>query len=132
MRKKNRMDQTENECKTITRAAGSDGKPETVATKIVGKTKTAGAAEIACKTKNAAASGERSLTKNGGATESVGKTKTAAASGELSLTKNGGATESVGKTKNAATSGNGSLTKKAALNPVAALALCALLWSFGV
>lgn len=66
------MNSTENECKTITRAAGSDGKPET-----------AGAAEIACKTKNAAASG------------------------------------------------NGSLTKKPAMNPVAALALCALLWSFG-
>lgn len=61
MRKKNRMNSTENECK-----------PET-----------AGAAEIACKTKNAAASGERSQ------------------------------------------------TKKPALNPVAALALCALLWSFG-
>ena len=71
MRKKNRMDQTENECKTITRAAGSDGKPETAAT------------EIACKTKMAAASGELSQ------------------------------------------------TKKPALNPVAALALCALLWSFG-
>ena len=66
------MNSTENECKTITRAAGSDGKPET-----------AGAAEIACKTKNAAASGELSL------------------------------------------------TKKPAMNPVAALALCALLWSFG-
>ena len=72
MQKKNRMNSTENECKTITRAAGSDGKPET-----------AGAAEIACKTKNAAASGELSL------------------------------------------------TKKPAMNPVAALALCALLWSFG-
>lgn len=72
MRKKNRMNSTENECKTITRAAGSDGNPET-----------AGAAEIACKTKNAAASGERSQ------------------------------------------------TKKPAMNPVAALALCALLWSFG-
>ncbi|MBQ4014678.1 MAG: DMT family transporter [Treponema sp.] len=80
------MNSTENECKTITRAAGSDGKPETVAaeTGIVSKPKTAG-----------------------GATESVGKTKMAAASGELSL------------------------TKKPALNPVAALALCALLWSFG-
>lgn len=66
------MNSTENECKTITRAAGSDGNPET-----------AGAAEIACKTKNAAASGERSQ------------------------------------------------TKKPAMNPVAALALCALLWSFG-
>ena len=86
MQKKNRMNSTENECKTITRAAGSDGKPETVAaeTGIVSKPKTAG-----------------------GATESVGKTKMAAASGELSL------------------------TKKPALNPVAALALCALLWSFG-
>ncbi|MBQ3837339.1 MAG: hypothetical protein II814_09460, partial [Treponema sp.] len=79
------MNSTENKCKTITRAAGSDGKPETVAaeTGIVSKPETAGAAEIACKTKNAAASG------------------------------------------------NGSLTKKPALNPVAALALCALLWSFG-
>ena len=45
--------------------------------------------------------------------------------------KTAGATESVGKAKNAAASGNGSLTKKPALNPVAALALCALLWSFG-
>ncbi|MBQ9625925.1 MAG: hypothetical protein IJR40_01995, partial [Treponema sp.] len=79
------MNSTENECKTITRAAGSDGKPET-----------AGAAEIACKTKTA-----------------------------------GGATESVGKTKNSAASGERSLTKKPALNPVAALALCALWWSFG-
>ena len=79
------MDQTENGCKTITRAAGSDGKPETVAaaTENECKPETAGAAEIACKTKNAAASGERSL------------------------------------------------TKKPAMNPVAALALCALLWSFG-
>ena len=66
------MNSTENDSKTITRAAGSDGKPETA-----------------------------------GATESVGKAKNAAASGELSL------------------------TKKPALNPVAALALCALLWSFG-
>ena len=72
MQKKNRMNSTENECKTITRAAGSDGKLETA-----------------------------------GATDSVGKAKNAAASGELSL------------------------TKKPALNPVAALALCALLWSFG-
>lgn len=80
------MDSTENECKTITRAAGSDGKPETVAA----------------------------------ATGIVSKPKTA-----------GGATESVGKTKNAAAGGNSSLTKKPALNPVAALALCALLWSFG-
>ncbi len=79
------MDQTENGCKTITRAAGSDGKPETVAAETENecKPKTAGAAEIAC------------------------------------------------KTKKAADSGNGSLTKKPALNPVAALALCALLWSFG-
>ncbi len=66
------MDQTENGCKTITRAAGSDGKPETA-----------------------------------------------------------GATESVGKAKNAAASGNSSLTEKPPLNPIAALALCALLWSFG-
>lgn len=79
------MNSTENGCKTITRAAGSDGKPETVAaeTGIVSKPKTAGA------------------------TDSVGKTKKAAASGELSQ------------------------TKKPAINPVAALALCALLWSFG-
>jgi drug/metabolite transporter (DMT)-like permease len=80
------MNSTENECKTITRAAGSDGKPETVAaeTGIVSKPKTAGA------------------------TDSVGKAKNAAdASGELSL------------------------TKKPPLNPIAALALCALLWSFG-
>lgn len=85
MQKKNRMDQTENECKTITRAAGSACKPETVAaaTENECKPETAGAAEIACKTKNAAASGELSQ------------------------------------------------TKKPALNPVAALALCALLWSFG-
>jgi len=86
LRKKNRMNSTENECKTITRAAGSDGKPETVAaeTGIVSKPKTAGA------------------------TDSVGKAKNAAdASGELSL------------------------TKKPPLNPIAALALCALLWSFG-
>ncbi len=80
------MNVTENEGKTITRAAGSDGKPETAAaeTGIVSKPKTAGAA-----------------------------------------------TENGGKTKKAAASGNGSLTKKPALNPVAALALCALLWSFG-
>lgn len=79
------MNSTENGCKTITRAAGSDGKPETVAaaTENECKPKTAGAAEIACKTKNAAASGELSR------------------------------------------------TKKPAMNPVAALALCALLWSFG-
>ena len=79
------MNSTENECKTITRAAGSDGKPETVAaaTENECKPETAGAAEIACKTKNAAASGELSQ------------------------------------------------TKKPAMNPVAALALCALLWSFG-
>ena len=89
------MNSTGNECKTITRAAGSDGKPETVA-----------AAEIACKTKNAAASGNGSLTEKG-------------------------APENVGKTKTAAAGGNSSLTKKPALNPVAALALCALLWSFG-
>lgn len=66
------MDATGNDSKTITRAAVSDGKPETA-----------------------------------------------------------GTTESVGKTKNAAAGGNSSLTKKPALNPVAALALCALLWSFG-
>lgn len=108
MRKKNRMNSTENECKTITRAAGSDGKPETVAaeTGIVSKPKTAGA------------------------TESVGKTKNAAASGKRSQTEKG-APENVGKTKTAAAGGNSSLTKKPALNPVAALALCALLWSFG-
>lgn len=35
------------------------------------------------------------------------------------------------KAKTAAASGELSLTKKPALNPVAALALCALLWSFG-
>ena len=40
-------------------------------------------------------------------------------------------TENGCKTKKAAASGELSLTKKAALNPVAALALCALLWSFG-
>ncbi len=103
------MDQTENGCKTITRAAGSDVKPETVAaaTGIVSKPKTAG-----------------------GATESVGKTKNAATSGELSLTEKG-APENVGKTKTAAVGGNSSLTKKPPLNPIAALALCALLWSFG-
>ena len=53
------------------------------------------------------------------AAESVSKTKNAAAGGELSLTKT------------AAAGGNSSLTKKPPLNPVAALALCALLWSFG-
>ena len=41
------------------------------------------------------------------------------------------ATGNDSKTKMAAVSGELSLTKKAALNPVAALALCALLWSFG-
>lgn len=114
------MNSTKNECKTITRAAGSDGKPETVdaETGIVSKPKTAGAAEIACKTKNAAASGELSLTENG-APENVGKTKTAAAA------------EIACKTKMAAASGELSQTKKPTLNPVAALALCALLWSFG-
>ncbi len=96
MQKKNRMNSTENECKTITRAAGSDGKPGTVAAET----------GIACKTKNAAASGNGSLTEKG-------------------------APENVGKTKTAAAGGNSSLTKKPALNPVAALALCALLWSFG-
>ncbi len=109
MRKKNRMNATGNECKTITRAAGSDGKPETVAAEagIVSKPKTAGAAtEIACKAKNAAASGNGSLTEKG-------------------------APENVGKTKTAAAGGNSSLTKKPPLNPIAALALCALLWSFG-
>lgn len=40
-------------------------------------------------------------------------------------------TENECKTKKAAASGELSLTKKPALNPVAALALCALLWSFG-
>jgi drug/metabolite transporter (DMT)-like permease len=40
-------------------------------------------------------------------------------------------TENGCKTKKAAASGELSLTKKPALNPVAALALCALLWSFG-
>ncbi|MBP5447765.1 MAG: DMT family transporter [Treponema sp.] len=45
--------------------------------------------------------------------------------------KTAGAAEIASKTKMAAASGNGSLTKKPALNPVAALALCALLWSFG-
>ncbi len=53
------------------------------------------------------------------------------ATGNDSKPETAGATESVGKTKMAAASVNGSLTKKAALNPVAALALCALLWSFG-
>lgn len=63
---------------------------------------------------------------------SVSKTETvAAATGIVSKPETAGATESVGKTKMAAASGNGSLTKKPALNPVAALALCALLWSFG-
>lgn len=114
------MNSTENECKTKTRAAGSDGKPETVAaaTENECKPKTAGAAEIACKAKNAAASGNGSLTEKG-APENVGKTKTAAAA------------EIACKTKMAAASGELSLTKKPALNPVAALALCALLWSFG-
>ena len=85
-----------------------DSKTITRAAETGGKPETAGdATEIACKPKTAA-------------TKIVGKTKTAGASGERSLTKNGGlTTESVGK------------TKKAALNPVAALALCALLWSFG-
>lgn len=41
------------------------------------------------------------------------------------------ATGNDSKTKKAAASGELSLTKKPALNPVAALALCALLWSFG-
>lgn len=92
------MDATGNDSKTITRAAGSDGKPETVAaaTGIVSKPKTAG-----------------------GATESVGKTKNAAAN------------ENVDKTETVGAGGERSLTKKPALNPVAALALCALLWSFG-
>jgi len=40
-------------------------------------------------------------------------------------------TENGCKTKKAAASGELSLTKKPTLNPVAALALCALLWSFG-
>lgn len=79
------MDATGNDSKTITRAAGSNGKPETVA----------------------------------------------ATTGIVSKPKSAGATESVGKAKNAAASGELSLTKKPALNPVAALALCALLWSFG-
>ena len=91
------MDATGNDSKTITRAAESVSKTETVgaATWTDGKTKTAAATEIACKTRTAGAGGERSLTKT------------------------------------AAAGGNGSLTKKPALNPVAALALCALLWSFG-
>ncbi len=97
MRKKNRMDATGNECKTITRAAGSDVKPETVAA----------ATGIACKPRTAAA------------TENVDRTETVGVGGERSLTKM------------AAASGELSLTKKPALNPVAALALCALLWSFG-
>ncbi len=103
------MNSTENECTTITRAAGSDGKPETVAaeTGIVSKPKTAG-----------------------GATESVGKTKMAAASGNGLLTEKS-APENVGKTETVDAGGERSLTKKPALNPVAALALCALLWSFG-
>lgn len=54
-----------------------------------------------------------------GAAEIACKTKNAAASGNGSLTKT------------AAAGGNSSLTKKPPLNPVAALALCALLWSFG-
>ena len=91
------MDATGNECKTITRAAGSDVKPETVAA----------ATGIACKPRTAAA------------TENVDRTETVGVGGERSLTKM------------AAASGELSLTKKPALNPVAALALCALLWSFG-
>lgn len=48
------------------------------------------------------------------------KTETAGATGNVGKPENGGAaTGSVGK------------TKKAALNPVAALAICAILWSFG-
>ncbi|MEE3410456.1 MAG: DMT family transporter [Treponema sp.] len=43
----------------------------------------------------------------------------------------GDATENGGKTKMAAASGERAKTKKPAMNPVAALALCALLWSFG-
>ena len=114
------MDATGNDSKTITRAAGRVSKTETAgaATWTDGKTETAAATEIACKAKNAAAGGNGSLTEKG-APENVGKTETVGAGGELSLTKT------------AAASGNGSLTKKPALNPVAALALCALLWSFG-
>ena len=83
------------------------------------KPETAGAAEFACKTETVATK-IVGKTKTAGAAEIACKTKNAAASGERSLTKNGGlTTESVGK------------TKKPALNPVAALALCALLWSFG-
>ena len=91
------MNVTENEGKTITRAAGSVSKTETAgaATWTDGKTETAAA------------------------TENVDKTETVGAGGERSLTKT------------AAAGGNSSLTKKPALNPVAALALCALLWSFG-
>ena len=78
----------------------------------------------------AAASGELSLTEKG-ATESVGKTKTAAANENVDKTETVGAGGERSLTKNAAASGERSQTKKPALNPVAALALCALLWSFG-
>ena len=115
------MDATGNDSKTITRAAGSDGKPETAgdATWTDGKTETAAAAEIACKTRTAGAAENGGKTKTAAANENVDKTKTMGAGGERSLTKT------------AAAGGNSSLTKKPALNPVAALALCALLWSFG-
>ena len=96
MQKKNRMNSTENECKT----------------------------------KMAAASGELSLTEKG-ATESVGKTKTAAANENVDKTETVGAGGERSLTKNAAASGERSQTKKPVINPVAALALCALLWSFG-